>query len=120
MTAGINLEGTTGSSGCTLANNVSVDNGINSPRTSSNIRVDALSISGTDDRPRPVYLSAGTIQFIWGKTGYTSLAAFRTANPARSTHGLQADPRFARRRPTSTCSPARRRSTRPTPARQGS
>jgi parallel beta-helix repeat protein len=95
VTAGINLEGTTGSSGCTLANNVSVDNGINSPRTSSNIRVDALSISGTTIDRDLVFLSAGTIQFIWGKTGYTSLTAFRTANPAQEQHGLQANPRFA-------------------------
>jgi len=95
VTAGINLEGTTGSSGCTLANNVSVDNGINSPRTSSNIRVDSLSISGTTIDRDLVNLTAGTIQFIWGKTGYTSLAAFRTANPTQEQHGLQANPRFA-------------------------
>lgn len=95
VTAGINLEGTTGSSGCTVANNVSVDNGINSPRTSSNIRVDSLSISGTTIDYDLVHLTSGTIQLIWGKTGYTSMATFRAANPGQETHGLQGDPKFA-------------------------
>jgi parallel beta-helix repeat protein len=95
VAAGINLEGNTGSFGCTVANNVSVNNGINSPRTSSNIRVDSLSISGTTIDYDQVHLTAGTIQFIWGKTGYTSLATFRAANPGQEQHGLQGDPRFA-------------------------
>jgi hypothetical protein len=47
-------------------------------------RVDALSISGTTIDRDLVYLTAGTIQFIWGKTGYTSLTAFRTRTPRRS------------------------------------
>lgn len=97
VTAGINLEGTVthgGSTNATLANNVSVDNGINSPRTSSNIRVDTLSAQGTSVDYDLVYLDGGGIQLIWGKTGYTSLAAFQAAHPDQERHGLQADPRF--------------------------
>src|SRR5262249_1075544 len=45
VTAGINVEG--GSTGTTIANNFSVDNGINSPRTKGNIRVDSTSTAGT-------------------------------------------------------------------------
>ena len=95
VTAGINLEGTTGSSGCTVANNVSVDNGINSPRTSSNIRVDSLSVSGTTIDYDLVNLTSGTVLLIWGRPATRTLAAFRTANPGQETHGLQGDPRFA-------------------------
>lgn len=94
VTAGINLEGTSGSTGCTVANNVSVNNGINSPRTSSNIRVDTLSAPGTTIDYDLVQLTAGTIQLIWGTTGYTSMSAFRLAHPDQEAHGLQADPRF--------------------------
>ena len=45
VTAGINVEGTL--DGRTIANNISVDNGIASPRTHSNIRVESGSTSGT-------------------------------------------------------------------------
>ena len=45
VTAGINVEG--GSTDATVANNISVDNGVDSPRTDSNIRVDAASVRGT-------------------------------------------------------------------------
>jgi parallel beta-helix repeat protein len=94
VTAGINLEGTSGSTGCTVANNVSVNNGINSPRTSSNIRVDTLSAPGTTIDYDLVHLTSGTIQLIWGTTGYTSMSAFRLAHPGQEGHGLQGDPRF--------------------------
>lgn len=94
VTAGINLEGTSGSTGCRLANNVSVNNGINSPRTSSNIRVDTLSGPGTAIDYDLVFLTSGTVQLIWGTTGYTSMSTFRAAHPDQEQHGLQADPRF--------------------------
>src|SRR5436189_5155533 len=42
VTAGINIEG--GSTGAMVANNISVQNGVDSPRTASNIRVDAASV----------------------------------------------------------------------------
>ena len=93
VTAGINLEGT--SPGGTLSNNISMNNGINSPRTSSNIRIDSDSIAGAQINHDVVFLTSGTIQFIWGKTGYTSLAAFRAANPTQEVSGKQANPLFA-------------------------
>jgi parallel beta-helix repeat protein len=92
LTAGINVEGT--STGVTLANNVSVDNGIASPRTHSNIRVESGSTSGTTMDYDLVYLSAPDTLLIWNSVGYTSLAAFRSAS-GQETHGIQANPRFA-------------------------
>lgn len=98
-TAGINLEGysgTSASSGATLMNNVTMDNGI-APITGqkSNIRVDASSIAGTTIDYDLVYLSgAGTVQIQWNGVGYTSLAAFRAAVPNQEVHGLQANPLF--------------------------
>jgi parallel beta-helix repeat protein len=93
VAAGINVEGT--SSGATLANNVSVDNGVNSPRTSSNIRLDSSSVSGSTIHHDLVFLSpGGSVQFIWGKTSYSSLASFQQAT-GQENGGLQADPRWA-------------------------
>ena len=51
VTAGINIEG--GSTGATIANNISVDNGVASPRTHSDIRVENGSTAGHDDGLRP-------------------------------------------------------------------
>jgi parallel beta-helix repeat protein len=92
VTAGINLEG--GSSGGFLANNISVDNGINSPRTSSNIRVDSTSTSGTSIDFDLVYLHQGSHMVIWGSTFYASLAAL-SASTGQEAHGIQSDPRWA-------------------------
>jgi parallel beta-helix repeat protein len=93
VAAGINLEGT--SSGGTLVNNISVDNGINSPRTASNIRLDSQSIANATLRRDLVNLSpSGTIMFIWGKTSYPSLAAFQSAT-GQEVGGVQGDPRWA-------------------------
>jgi parallel beta-helix repeat protein len=94
VTAGINLEGTSGSTGCTVTNNISMNNGINSPRTSSNIRVDTLSGPGTTIDYDIVFLTSGTVQLIWGTTGYTSMSTFRAAHPDQEQHGLQANPSF--------------------------
>ncbi len=91
ITAGINLEG--GSFGGFLANNISVDNGINSPRTSSNIRVDASSTSGTSIDDDLVYLHQGSNMVIWGSSFYSSLVALRAAT-GQEVHGIQADPRW--------------------------
>jgi parallel beta-helix repeat protein len=92
VTAGINMEGS--ATGTTLANNISVDNGINSPRTKRNIRVDANSQSGTTLDYDEVFLSvSGQVQFIWGTTFYYSLATFHSAT-SQETHGLQADPKW--------------------------
>ncbi len=91
-TAGINLEGT--STGGTVANNISVDNGIGSTRTRSNIRVDAGSIAGTTVDSDLVYLSVPDTMLVWGSTSYTSLASFQLANPGQESHGIQADPKW--------------------------
>jgi parallel beta-helix repeat protein len=89
VTAGINLEGS--SSGGTVVNNISVDNGINSLRTKSNIRVDSNSISGTTVDSNLVYLTQASTMYIWGTTSYTSLSAFRAAT-GQEAYGLQAAP----------------------------
>jgi parallel beta-helix repeat protein len=91
VTAGINVEGT--STGVTIANNVAVDNGIASPRTHSNIRVESGSTSGTTLDFDLVYLSVPDTMVIWNSVGYNSLAAFRSAT-GQEAQGIQADPRF--------------------------
>jgi parallel beta-helix repeat protein len=92
VTAGINVEGT--STGVTLANNISVDNGIASPRTHSNIRVESGSTSGTTMDYDLVFLTTPDTLLIWNSVAYTSLAAFRSAT-GQETHGIQANPSFA-------------------------
>lgn len=83
----------TTSSATTIANNVSTDNGINSPRTSGNLRVDAASAGGTSVDDDLVFLRVSGVMVDWAGTRYSSLAAFRTA-VGKESHGVQADPRF--------------------------
>jgi parallel beta-helix repeat protein len=90
VTAGINVEGT---STATIANNVSVDNGIASPRTHSDIRVDIGSTDGTTLDYDQVFLSSPDLLLIWGASSYTSLPSFQAAT-GQETHGLQATARF--------------------------
>jgi parallel beta-helix repeat protein len=92
VTAGINVEASTVSS-ATVENNISVDNGINSPRTTSNIRIDSLSTSGSTVNYNLVSLRTPATMYVWGKTGYASLAAFQQAT-GQEAKGLQADPRW--------------------------
>jgi parallel beta-helix repeat protein len=92
VTAGINVEGN--STGATLANNISVDNGIKSPRTHSDIRIEAGSTAGTTMDYDLVYLTTPDTILIWSSTSYSSLAAFRLAS-GQEAHGIQADPRWA-------------------------
>jgi parallel beta-helix repeat protein len=91
VTAGINVEGT--STGATLANNISVDNGINSPRTKGNIRIEAGSTAGTTMDYDLVYLTTPATLLIWNSVNYSSLAAFQSAS-GQEAHGLQADPKW--------------------------
>ena len=91
VTAGINLEG--GSSDGTVRNNISVNNGINSPRTEGDIRVDSNSKSGTTVDYDLIQLSTSGVLFVWGSSSYKSLAAIRTAT-GQEQHGIQASPRF--------------------------
>ena len=76
-----------------LANNISVDNGINSPRTSGNIRIDAASVGTAILNDDLVFLSVPGTMVDWGGTRFTSLAAFRTAT-GQEARGIEADPRF--------------------------
>ena len=71
----------------------SVDNGIKSPRTHSNIRVESGSTSGTTLDYDLVYLTTADTLLIWNSVSYTSLAAFRSAS-GQETHAIQADPRW--------------------------
>jgi parallel beta-helix repeat protein len=98
-TAGINIEGKNGtpaSSGATVANNISVDNGLTSSTTKGDIRVDANSLSGTTLNYDLVWLnttSPNAVIMTWGNKTYTSLSAFTNAS-SQETQGLQANPRW--------------------------
>ena len=92
LTAGINVEG--GSTGVTVANNISSGNGIDSPRTDSNIRVDAASVPGTSLDYDVVYLGGGEHFLIWNSLSYRSLAAFQAAT-GQERHGIEADPKWS-------------------------
>jgi len=89
VAAGINVEGS--STGATVMNNISVDNGIDSPRTHSNIRVDATSTTGATVDYNLVSLSTPDTMYVWGKTSYSSLSAFQDAT-GQEAHGDQDDP----------------------------
>jgi parallel beta-helix repeat protein len=83
----------TTSTGTLLANNVSVDNGINSTRTSGDIRVDSTSAPTTTVNDDLVFLRVTGVMIDWNGVKYSSLVSFRTATGQES-RGLQADPRF--------------------------
>jgi parallel beta-helix repeat protein len=91
VTAGINLEGN--STGGTVENNISVDNGIKSPRTHSDIRIENGSTAGTTVDYNVVYLTTPDTLLIWSSVSYTSLAAFQAAS-GQMLHGINADPRW--------------------------
>jgi len=76
-----------------IANNISADNGINSPRTSGNLRVDSNSAAGTSVDDDLVFLRVGGVMVDWAGKQYSSLAAFQSAI-GKETHGRQGDPRF--------------------------
>ncbi len=84
----------TTSTGTILANNISTDNGINSPRTSGEVRADAPSATTATVDFELVNLRVAGVMFDWAGVKYSSLAAFAAATGQES-HGLQADPLFA-------------------------
>ena len=92
VTAGINVEGT--SPGATVENNISVDNGINSPRTRSDIRIERGSTTGTTVDYNLVYLTTPDTLLIWDSVFYTSLTAYQAAS-GQMAHGLVADPKWS-------------------------
>lgn len=83
----------TGSTGSVLTNNISSDNGINSPRTAGNIRTDSFSAATTVVDHSVLSLSAAGVMVDWAGKKYTSLAAFRTAT-GQEARGVQANPAF--------------------------
>src|SRR5204863_144916 len=91
VTAGINLEGS--STGGTIENNICVDNGINSPRTHSDIRVENGSTAGTVVDDNVVYLTTPDTLLIWSSVSYKTLAAFQTAS-GQMLNGINADPKW--------------------------
>ena len=92
-TPGINVEG--GSTGVSVRDNIAVDNAIGAPGTQGDIRVDAQSVSGTTLDRDLVHQSSGSPTVIeWAGTDYSTLAAFRAAQPTQERRGIQADPRF--------------------------
>lgn len=109
VASGINLEGLpSGSpSGFVFANNIAVDNAsscpdglggtVKCPRSRGNIRVDSTSQLGTVlDHDlvalvAPVIAGSTATMMVWGKTSYTSMAAFAAASEQEA-HGLQGDP----------------------------
>lgn len=90
-TAGINVEGT--STGATVENNISMDNGLTSTTTKGDIRVDPNAAPGTKVDYDVVYLSSSGMIMTWGWTTYPTLAAFQAASGQES-HGIAADPRW--------------------------
>lgn len=109
VAAGINLEGLPSGtpSGFVIANNISVDNAsscpngrggtVKCPRSRGNIRVDSTSQLGTVlDHDlvalvAPVIAGSTATMMVWGKTSYTSMAAFAAAS-GQEEHGLQGNP----------------------------
>ena len=87
----------TGSLRTYLANNISADNGINSARTSGQLRADSTSAPSTTVDYDVLFLSAPqnkqTVYLDWGGTKYGTLSAFQKAT-GQEAHGLQADPLF--------------------------
>lgn len=96
VTAGINVEGnsTGASGGAVIENNISVDNGIGSPRTMGNIRVDPNSTMNVIMDYNMTNLAAAGVMYVWGGNSYGSLAALRAAVPSVEAHGIQADPKW--------------------------
>jgi parallel beta-helix repeat protein len=91
VTAGINLEGN--STGGTVMNNIAVNNGIRSPRTHSDIRIENGSTAGTTVDNNVVYLTTPDTLLIWSSVSYSTLAKFQAAS-GQMLHGINADPKW--------------------------
>ena len=96
-----------GSAGRRLTNNISVDNGINSPRTGGNIRVvDSGSASRTTLDYDLVFLTSGTDPDRLPRDEVLVARRVPARRPARSRTGARATRRGSALRPaTSTCAP---------------
>jgi hypothetical protein len=100
VTAGLNAEGH--SEGIRMFNNISMDNGLHSPRTTGNYRVDQTANSDAQMDYNVSYLTVPAAsqsggnngEFTWGTLIYGTLAAFRAAVPTQMVHGISANPLF--------------------------
>jgi hypothetical protein len=97
VTAGLNSEGT--SMGIRMYNNISMDNGVSSPRTSGNYRVDQTANADAVMDYNLSYLTnpanPGDSEITWGTLEYRTLATFKVAQPTQMVHGFTANPQFA-------------------------
>jgi parallel beta-helix repeat protein len=107
VTAGLNSEGGglgggAPSLGIRMYNNISVDNGIQSPRTSGNYRIDEFAVpdSGFDYNLSYLTIPAASqtvlanYEFQYDGHAYDTFDAMRAAYPGIMVHGVSADPRF--------------------------
>ncbi len=108
VTAGMNSEGGVGSGvpslGIRMYNNISMDNGIGSPRTSGNYRIDSATYVDSEFDNNLSYLTipatayavgTGThYEIVYGTGLFKTFEAFRTANPTIMVNGQSADPQF--------------------------
>jgi parallel beta-helix repeat protein len=85
VTAGINFEG--GATSGQIFNNIAVDNGLNSPRTHGNIRVDSTSTTGTTLDYNLLYLSSPGRNYVWG-VGYDTLQQMQMAS-GQEAHAIE-------------------------------
>ncbi len=98
VTSGINVEGNLGSMNSTIMNNISVDNGIDSPRKEGNINVNDNSVAGTVADFNLVFLldpsepTSTYKMYTWNEEEYTSLDDLRSHTTHVEENGLQADP----------------------------
>ncbi|WP_330476152.1 PKD domain-containing protein [Terrabacter sp. C0L_2] len=90
-TAGINLEG--GCSGSVVADNISVDNAVGSPRTIGDVRLDEASSPGSVVDRNLVHMTAGGPLYEWNSVSYATVASFR-AGSGQGASDLSGDPRF--------------------------
>lgn len=104
VSAGFNSEG--GALGVRMHNNIAADNGIYSPRSSGNYRVDPTVIADAvlDNNvswltipaaSQPPIAGLTNYEMTWGNTFYRTLALFIAAVPDQMLHGVAGDPKFA-------------------------
>ena len=101
VTAGLNSEGA--SQGIRMFNNISMDNGVNSPRTSGNYRVDGTANQDAQTDHNLSYLSVpaasqtgggNNTEITWGTVGYYTLDSFRSAISGQQTNSKAKKPQF--------------------------
>lgn len=104
VSAGLNSEGS--SMGIRMYNNISMDNGIQSPRSSGNYRVDPtanadaqldnnLSFLTVAAASQPGGAGITNCEMTWGNTTYKTFALFKFAQPSQMVHGVAGNPLFA-------------------------